>query len=50
MLAGLAVAIPARAGLINVGGEGQLIIGGVAAAGVALAMGGGKPGWLRAAC
>ena len=46
MLAGLAVAIPARAGLINVGGEGQLIVGGVAAAGVALAMGGGKPGWL----
>jgi ABC-type uncharacterized transport system permease subunit len=36
MLAGLAVAIPARAGLINVGGEGQLIVGGVAAAGVAL--------------
>jgi ABC-type uncharacterized transport system permease subunit len=46
MLAGLAVAIPARAGLINVGGEGQLIVGGVAAAGVALAMGSGKPGWL----
>jgi simple sugar transport system permease protein len=36
MLAGLAVAIPARAGLINVGGEGQLIVGGIAAAGVAL--------------
>jgi ABC-type uncharacterized transport system permease subunit len=36
MLAGLAVAIPARAGLINVGGEGQLIVGGVCAAGVAL--------------
>jgi simple sugar transport system permease protein len=36
LLAGLAVAIPARAGLINVGGEGQLIVGGVAAAGVAL--------------
>jgi ABC-type uncharacterized transport system permease subunit len=46
MLAGLAVAIPARAGLINAGGEGQLIVGGVAAAGVALAMGSGKPGWL----
>ena len=27
MLAGLAVVIPARAGLVNVGGEGQLIIG-----------------------
>jgi general nucleoside transport system permease protein len=36
LLAGLAVAIPARAGLINVGGEGQLIVGGIAAAGVAL--------------
>ena len=31
MLAGLAVAVPARAGLINVGGEGQLIIGGICA-------------------
>jgi len=40
MLAGLAVAIPARAGLINVGGEGQLIVGGIAAAGVALNTGG----------
>lgn len=37
ILASLAVAIPARAGLINVGGEGQLIIGGVAAMGVSLA-------------
>lgn len=35
-LAGLAVVVPARAGLVNVGGEGQLIIGAVAAAGVAL--------------
>lgn len=34
ILAALAVAIPARAGLVNVGGEGQLIIGAVAAAGV----------------
>jgi simple sugar transport system permease protein len=40
ILAGLAVAVPARAGLINVGGEGQLIIGGVAAMGVSLALGG----------
>ncbi|MEZ5143278.1 MAG: ABC transporter permease [Acidimicrobiales bacterium] len=38
ILAALAVAIPARAGLVNVGGEGQLVIGGVAAAGVALAL------------
>ena len=33
ILAGLAVAVPARAGLVNVGGEGQLIIGGVGAVG-----------------
>jgi general nucleoside transport system permease protein len=44
MLAGLAVAIPARAGLINVGGEGQLVIGGVAAMGVSLAVDGALPG------
>ena len=31
VLAALAVAVPARAGLINVGGEGQLIMGGIAA-------------------
>lgn len=37
-LAGLAVVVPARAGMVNVGGEGQLIIGAVAAAGVALAL------------
>jgi ABC-type uncharacterized transport system permease subunit len=30
VLAALAVTVPARAGLVNVGGEGQLIIGGVA--------------------
>jgi simple sugar transport system permease protein len=36
ILAALAVAIPARAGMVNVGGEGQLIIGGVASAGVVL--------------
>ncbi|HWS57457.1 MAG TPA: ABC transporter permease [Actinotalea sp.] len=34
-LAGLAVVVPARAGMVNVGGEGQLIIGAVAAAGAA---------------
>lgn len=36
VLGALAVAIPARAGLTNVGGEGQIIIGGVAACGVTL--------------
>jgi len=36
VLAGLAVAVPARAGLINVGGEGQIVIGAVAAGGVGL--------------
>jgi simple sugar transport system permease protein len=45
-LAALAVAVPARAGLINVGGEGQLVMGGVAAAGVYLAAGTTLPGTL----
>lgn len=36
VLGALAVAIPARAGLTNVGGEGQIIIGGVAACGITL--------------
>ncbi|PKQ25660.1 MAG: ABC transporter permease [Actinobacteria bacterium HGW-Actinobacteria-4] len=36
-LAALAVVVPARAGMINVGGEGQVIVGAVAAAGVGLA-------------
>lgn len=36
LLAALAVAIPARGGLVNLGGEGQIVMGGVAAAGVAL--------------
>ena len=40
LLAALAVAVPARAGLINIGGEGQLIIGAAAACGAALALGG----------
>lgn len=34
-LAGLAVVVPARAGLVNVGGEGQILVGGMAAAGAA---------------
>jgi ABC-type uncharacterized transport system permease subunit len=38
-LAALAVTIPARAGLVNVGGEGQLIMGAVAATGVGVAIG-----------
>jgi simple sugar transport system permease protein len=36
LLAGLAVAVPARAGLLNVGGEGQIVMGAVGAAGVGL--------------
>jgi general nucleoside transport system permease protein len=39
LLAALAVAIPARAGLFNIGGEGQLVIGAVGAAGTAYAVG-----------
>jgi ABC-type uncharacterized transport system permease subunit len=37
-LAALAVVVPARAGLVNVGGEGQVLIGAVAAGGTALAL------------
>ncbi len=44
VLAALAVAVPARAGLVNVGGEGQLVIGGVAAMGMSLAVDGSLPG------
>lgn len=44
VLAGLAVAVPARAGLVNVGGEGQLLIGGVVGAGVARLIGPSFPG------
>ena len=49
VLAALAVAVPARAGLVNVGGEGQLIIGAIAATGVGVSIGGSAPGpvtWL----
>lgn len=49
VLAGLAVAVPARAGLVNVGGEGQLLVGGVTGAGVALALGESLPGGLTLA-
>jgi simple sugar transport system permease protein len=37
-LAALAVVVPARAGLVNVGGEGQVVLGAIAAAGVGLAL------------
>lgn len=49
VLAALAVSVPARAGLVNVGGEGQLIVGAIAATGVGVALGGSIPGpvgWL----
>ncbi|WP_370289446.1 ABC transporter permease [Nocardioides sp.] len=39
ILGALAVAVPARAGLTNVGGEGQIIIGAVAACGAFLLLG-----------
>jgi ABC-type uncharacterized transport system permease subunit len=39
ILAALAVVVPARAGMANVGGEGQVLIGAVAACGVGLAVG-----------
>jgi ABC-type uncharacterized transport system permease subunit len=44
VLAALAVVVPARAGMSNVGGEGQVIVGAIAACGVALATGGTLPG------
>jgi general nucleoside transport system permease protein len=44
MLAGLAVSVPARAGLINVGGEGQLIVGGICGFGTSLLIDGRLPG------
>lgn len=46
ILAALAVAVPARAGLVNVGGEGQIVVGAVAAGGVALALDQTLPGGL----
>jgi simple sugar transport system permease protein len=46
VLAALAVSIPARAGLVNVGGEGQLIMGAVAATGVGVALGNHVPGFV----
>lgn len=49
VLAALGVAIPARAGLVNVGAEGQLVAGAVAATGIGLLVGSAFPGplsWL----
>ena len=43
-LAALAVSIPARAGLVNVGGEGQLIVGAIAASGLGVYIVGSLPG------
>jgi general nucleoside transport system permease protein len=43
-LAALAVSVPAKAGLVNVGGEGQLIVGAVAASGLGVYVVGGMPG------
>lgn len=44
VLGALAVAVPARAGLTNVGGEGQIIIGAVGACGAFLLLGDGMSG------
>jgi simple sugar transport system permease protein len=44
VLGALAVAVPARAGLTNVGGEGQIIIGAVASCGAFLLIGDAVPG------
>ncbi|HEX3873357.1 MAG TPA: ABC transporter permease [Solirubrobacteraceae bacterium] len=43
-LAALAVSVPAKAGLVNVGGEGQLIVGAIAASGIGVFISGGLPG------
>jgi len=43
LLAALAVALPARAGLFNIGGEGQLIIGAIGAMAMAEALGQALP-------
>ena len=46
LLTGLAAALPARAGMINVGGEGQLAIGALAATGAAVTLLAAAPAWL----
>ena len=48
-LTGLAMAVGAKAGIFNVGGEGQLYLGGVAAAFVGARMS-GQPAWLIVPC
>jgi simple sugar transport system permease protein len=48
-LTGLAMSLAAKAGIFNVGGEGQLYLGGLAAAAVGAAMG-GAPAWLTVLC
>jgi len=45
VLAALAVAVPARAGLINIGGEGQIVIGATAAGGCSSCSGRPSPGF-----
>ena len=46
LLTGLAAALPAKAGMINVGGEGQLAIGALFATGFAVFLLSGLPSWL----
>jgi general nucleoside transport system permease protein len=46
LLAALAVVIPARAGLFNIGGEGQLLLGAIGGTGTAYALEGRLPGLL----
>lgn len=48
-LTGLAMSLAAKAGIFNVGGEGQLYLGGLAAAVVGAAMN-GAPAWLIVLC
>ena len=48
-LTGLAMSLAAKAGIFNVGGEGQLYLGGLAAAMVGAHMN-GSPAWLIVAC
>jgi ABC-type uncharacterized transport system permease subunit len=43
ILAALAVTVPARAGLVNVGGEGQLVMGGIGAAAIVMWFGNSMP-------
>jgi len=45
LFTGLAAAVAFRMGVFNIGGEGQLILGAIAASGVAIALD-GEPGWL----